>query len=104
MLLGRNEEMMWQEGYYRGYFNLRVSPERVLAQFYGSPSVATRNAWDIPLANFTVSAEDGILERPIAGGRVESGALRGGEVEHTNLTLNTETGEWEVIGFDKMYF
>lgn len=103
-LLSLNDEMQWQEGYYRGYFNLRVSPERVLAQFYGSPSIATRNPWDLPLANFTVTAEKGYLERPIAGGKVETGALRGGDVEHTNLTLNTETGKWEVIGFDKMYF
>ncbi|PKS10107.1 hypothetical protein jhhlp_001857 [Lomentospora prolificans] len=43
------------------------------------------------------------LARPIAGGKAESGALRFGEVKHTNLTLNTETGEWKVIGFDKMY-
>lgn len=34
-MIARNEEMMWQEGYYRGYFNLKVSPESVTAQFYG---------------------------------------------------------------------
>lgn len=103
-MIARNEEMMWQEGYYRGYFNLKVSPEKVEAQFFGSPSVATRNPWDIPLANFTVPASLGYLERPIAGGKVESGAVKFGEVEHTNLTLNTDTGKWEVIGFEKMYF
>ena len=43
------------------------------------------------------------MHRPIAGGEVESGAVRFGQVKHTNLTLNTETGKWEVIGFDKMY-
>jgi alkaline phosphatase D len=102
-MIARNEEMMWQEGYYRGYFNLKVSPEKVEAQFFGSPSVATRNPWDIPLANFTVPASQGYLERPIGGGKVESGAVKFGEVEHTNLTLNTDTGKWEVIGFEKMY-
>lgn len=101
--LVNSEELMWQEPYYRGYFNLRVSPKRVLAQFYGSPSVATRNPWDLPLANFTIMAAEGHLKRPIAGGRVESGALRGGKVKHTNLTLNTDTGKWEVIGFEYMY-
>lgn len=70
----------------------------------GSPSVATRNPWDLPLANFTVTAGESHLQRPIAGGIVESGAIKSGEVEHTNLTLNTETGLWEVIGFGEMYF
>lgn len=34
-MIKRNEEMMWQEGYYRGYFHLSVSPEKVSAQFFG---------------------------------------------------------------------
>lgn len=69
----------------------------------GSPSVATHNAWDIPLANFTVFPGDNHIHRPEGGSKVESGALKNGEVEHTNLTLNTETGEWKVIGFEKMF-
>lgn len=69
----------------------------------GSPSVATRNAWDLPLANFTVLAGDNRLSRPVAGGSVESGSLRGGAVEHSNLTLNTENGTWAYVSFDQMY-
>ncbi len=69
----------------------------------GSPSVATRNAWDLPLANFTVLAGDNRLSRPVAGGSVESGSLRGGNVEHSNLTLNTEKGTWAYVSFDQMY-
>lgn len=69
----------------------------------GSPSVATQNSWDLPLANFTVKAGDNHLQRPVAGGQVESGALRGGKVKHTNLTLDTDSGDWKVIGFNKMY-
>ncbi|TPX12916.1 uncharacterized protein E0L32_006796 [Thyridium curvatum] len=102
-MIKRNEEMMWQEGYYRGYFQLDVTPKEVTAQFFGCPSVATRNGWEIPLANFTVVSGEDHLHRPIAGGRAESGALRFGEVKHTNLTRNTETGEWKVIGFEKMF-
>ncbi|WZH44332.1 PhoD-like phosphatase-domain-containing protein [Fusarium acuminatum] len=45
----------------------------------------------------------GSIGRPVAGGRAESGALRYGEVKHTNLTLDTQTGEWKEIGFDTMY-
>lgn len=109
---------MWQEGYYRGYFLLNVSPKKVTAQFYGeyssetlarlltdlgSPSVATRNPWDIPLANFTVLSGENHLHRPVADGKVESGSLRYGEVKHTNLSLNTETGKWKHIEFETMY-
>ncbi|KAI1865129.1 hypothetical protein JX265_008176 [Neoarthrinium moseri] len=98
-----NTELQWQDGYYRGYYLLSVSPEKVTAQFYGSPSVASRNAWSLPLANFTVVSGDNHLSRPVAGGTVESGSLRGGRTVDTNLTLNTETGEWDVIGFPTMY-
>lgn len=63
----------------------------------------TRNPWDIPLANFTVLSGENHLRRPIAQGKAESGALKFGQVVHTNLTLNTETQEWAVVGFEKMY-
>lgn len=75
-----------------------------LTLWIGSPTVATRNSWDIPLANFTVKAGENHLARPVAGGSVESGALRAkGEILHSNVTMDTETGEWQVIGFDQMY-
>ncbi|KAK9435616.1 Alkaline phosphatase D-related protein [Metarhizium brunneum] len=102
-LVKRNEELGWQEGYYRGYFELTITPDKAAAQYYGCPTVATRNGWDLPLANFSIVAGGNHLERPIAGGKVESGALRDGQVKHSNLTLNTNTGKWEVIGFEKMY-
>jgi alkaline phosphatase D len=50
-----------------------------------------------------VAAGGNHLQRPIAGGKVESGALKGGEVRHSNLTLDTNTGKWAVVGFEKMY-
>ncbi|KAL8772471.1 MAG: hypothetical protein Q9209_002423 [Squamulea sp. 1 TL-2023] len=95
--------MQWQDGYYRGYFLMSVGKDSIETQFFGSPSVASRNAWDLPLANFTVVAGDNRLSRPVAGGSVESGSLRGGEVQHTNLSLNTQTGSWEEVNFDQMY-
>ncbi|KAJ0109043.1 hypothetical protein J7T55_002235 [Diaporthe amygdali] len=98
-----NESLQWQDGYYRGYFVLSLTPERATAQYYGSPSVASRNPWDLSLANFTMKAGANSLTRPVAGGNVEAGFLRGGETVHTNLTLNTETGHYEVIGFETMY-
>lgn len=77
--LERNSVFQWQDDYYRGYFILHLNHEKMTAQFFGSPSVATRNAWDLPLANLTMFPGVNHLERPVAGGIVETGALRGGE-------------------------
>ncbi|KAB8072439.1 PhoD-like phosphatase-domain-containing protein [Aspergillus leporis] len=98
-----NEALQWNEGYYRGYFELRLRQDEVEAKYFGCPTVATRNSWEIPLANFTVKHGDHHLARPIAGGQVEAGFMHNGELKHSNLTLNTETGEWQVIGFDQMF-
>ncbi|EAQ85002.1 hypothetical protein CHGG_09016 [Chaetomium globosum CBS 148.51] len=77
-LVEAHEVLQWQEGYYRGYYVLQVRKEGVTAQYFGSPSVATLNAWDLPLANFTVASGKNHLSRPIGGGNVEAGFVRGG--------------------------
>ncbi|KAI1814111.1 alkaline phosphatase-like protein [Poronia punctata] len=101
--VGNNSELQWQDGYYRGYILLSVKPEAVEARYYGSPSVASRNPWDLPLANFSVLSGENKLARPVGGGSVESGALRGGKTKPTNLTLNTDLWSWDVVGYDQMY-
>ncbi|KAK3948093.1 PhoD-like phosphatase-domain-containing protein [Pseudoneurospora amorphoporcata] len=98
-----NPELQWQEGYYRGYFHLSIQKSKIDAQFFGSPSVATRNGWDLPLANFTVLAGDNHLQRPVGGGKVEAGTLKGGETVGTNVTLDTNAWKWQKVGFEKMY-
>ncbi|EAA33905.3 hypothetical protein NCU09632 [Neurospora crassa OR74A] len=98
-----NPELQWQEGYYRGYFHLSIKKSKIDAQFFGSPSVATRNGWDLPLANFTVLAGDDHLQRPVGGGRVEAGSLKGGKTVGTNVTLDTNGWKWETVGFEKMF-
>jgi len=50
------------------------------------------NGWDLPGENFTVLACGSHPERPAAGRHAESGALKFGQVKHTNLTLRTEIG------------
>ncbi|KAI0009766.1 PhoD-like phosphatase-domain-containing protein [Xylariaceae sp. FL0662B] len=101
--VGNNSALQWQDGYYRGYFVVKATPESLEARFYGAPTVATRNAWDLPLANFTVRAGENRLERPVAGGAVEAGCLRDGETRPSNVTLSTDTWDWQVVGFDQMY-
>lgn len=104
-LVRDNPELQWQEGYYRGYFELHFDAQKVEARFYGSPSVATRNPYEVPLANFTVMAGANALSRPVAGGVVTSGAVKGGQVQQTNLTLNTETGQWgyQASNYNQMF-
>ena len=72
-------------------------------KWIGCPTVATRNPLEISLANFTVLAGSNHLERSVANGSVESGALQRGTVKQTNLTLNTETGTWNISTFGNMF-
>ncbi|CAA9966080.1 PhoD Phosphodiesterase/alkaline phosphatase D [Pyrenophora teres f. maculata] len=107
-LVRDNRELQWTEGYYRGYYELYISPEELNAQYFGSPSVASRNPFDISLANFTVKAGANHLQRSngtvvATDGHAESGALQRGPTIPTNMTLDTLTGKWNVTGFEKMF-
>lgn len=91
-----NEDLQWNEMFYRGYFEMQITREQVRALFFGTPNIQYRNPYEVPLANFTVMSEENKLQRPVAGGEVESGSLKGGKVALSYLTNNTETGEWFV--------
>ncbi len=101
--VGNSTELQWNDGYYRGYFLLDVARDRLAARFYGTPSVAERHPWELPLANFPVRAGANRLQRPVAGGAVEAGRLKGGQTRPTNVSLNTDTGAWGVVGYEVMY-
>ena len=102
-LIADNPELQWTEGYFRGYFEMHVSAAKIDARFFGVPTVAERTSLELSMANFTVVSGENRLQRPLSGGRVESGYLRGGEVVETNLTKDTVTGEWAVKGFEQMF-
>lgn len=104
-LIANNEELQWQEGYYRGFLELHITPEQMLAQYFGTPTVARRVPWEISVAIFTVCAGANRLQRPIAGGVVTAGALQSpnGMLMSTNLTRNTETGEYFVSHEEQMF-
>ncbi|TKX23601.1 putative PhoD-like phosphatase-2 [Elsinoe australis] len=101
-LVRDNAELMWNEGYFRGYLKLSLSTEEARAEYYGPPTVRLRTAWDLPLGNFTTASGSNHLTRPIGGGQVNAGALKDGvnpgQVNSINgtLALNTETGEWAI--------
>lgn len=125
-LVQDNRELQWSEGYYRGYYELHITPSEITANYYGThlfslpilplstsfgaklmiagcPTVSFRNPLEISLANFTVKAGDNHLQRSVANGTVETGALQRGSVKQTNVTLNTETGMWNVTAFDQVF-
>jgi alkaline phosphatase D len=95
-----NSELQWQDLYYRGYYELHFTREKVDANFFGLPTIVTRNGWEIPIANFTVMAGENRLQRPVANGIVESGSLKFGKVVQNNLTVDTNNGTWFVSKAD----
>lgn len=65
--------------------------------------MAERIPLELSMANFTVAAGANCLSRPVANGVVENGYLQNGDVVGTNLTYNTETGEWAFREYESMY-
>lgn len=76
--------------------SFRNSQDAVQARYYGVPTVVQRTPYEVSLANFTVERDANAVKRPIAGGIVESGAVKGGRVVQTNLTYDTATGQYQV--------
>jgi alkaline phosphatase D len=111
-LVDANSELQWQDLYYRGYFEMSVGYDEVNTTFFGTPSISTRNGYEIALANFTVVHGENRLKREgegekVAGGVAESGALKGGKIVETNSTNDTSTGKyfrWEETRLDKHLF
>jgi hypothetical protein len=68
----------------------------VRALFFGLPTILNRNPHEIPIANFTVRKDENRLQRPVGGGRVETGSLKDGKVALEFLANDTETGQWFV--------
>lgn len=103
-LVDNNPVLHWSEGYYRGYFELQISKSKVDASFFGTPTLETRNGFEVSLANFTVENGANRLSRPIAGeSGVESGALQGEmKAAVSNLTVDTNTGEYFVHQFERV--
>ncbi|KAF7185520.1 Alkaline phosphatase D [Pseudocercospora fuligena] len=102
-LIADNPELQWQEGYYRGYYEMQISKDRILAQYFGTPYLQTRNGYEVPLGNFTIENGANHLTRPVGGGKVENGALQnGGNVAVSNVTLDTNTGVWFEHNYTKI--
>ncbi|KAK0712607.1 PhoD-like phosphatase [Lasiosphaeria miniovina] len=103
-LTALNPELQWQDLFYRGYFELTIGYDAVQAAFFGLPDLATRNGFEISLANFTVRPGENRLHRYGDGttvsstGAVERGSLQRGKTLASNLTHDTATGKYFVFG------
>lgn len=103
LLTAANQELQWQDLYYRGYYEISVSKEAVNAAFFGMPTIATRNGYEISLANFTVLNGANRLQRSgntVAGGSAESGSLKYGAISGTNITNDTTTGLYFISSYN----
>ena len=100
-LEANNPELHWNDLYYRGYFELHFTYEKVEARYFGMPTIVTRNPYEISLVNFTVKSGENKLARPVGGGVAESGSLKNGMIKQTNITNNTETGKYFISHFNQ---
>lgn len=100
LLVEANRELQWSEIYYRGYFELHFTKEEVTANYFGMPTIITRNPGEISLANFTVQSGANRLQRfdnsSVVETAVENGYLQFGQTIQTNLTNSTDTGMWYI--------
>lgn len=90
----RNRELQWNELFYRGYFELQLTPTEASAEYFGTPDLHTQNGLEISLANFTVAAGANSLSRPVASGRVASGSLKGGNSRVASDVFDTYRGQY----------
>lgn len=100
-LTEHNEQLQWSDLYYRGYYELHITHDEVTANYFGMPTLLTRNPYEISLANFTVKNGANKLTRPVAGGVAESGSLKNGKVKETNVTANTDNGTYFISHFNQ---
>ncbi|KAF4624414.1 hypothetical protein G7Y89_g13759 [Cudoniella acicularis] len=101
LLVAANRELQWQDLYYQGCYEISVDYDTVNASF-GMPTIATRNGYEISLANFIVLNGANKLTRTngaVAGGVVERGSVKFGTIMSTNATNDTATGQYFISNF-----
>ncbi|KAG9080719.1 hypothetical protein FS749_007928 [Ceratobasidium sp. UAMH 11750] len=72
-----NLDLQWSEGHRRGFFTLSVAEKNLTAKYYAMKDVKSANLNAFMSAEFHVTAGANRLTRPVAGGSVAAGALKG---------------------------
>src|SRR5205085_869276 len=76
----------WSEGHYRGYYELHLTYDEATAYYYGYPDIKHKNETEYLSAVFSVEAGANHVSRPIAGGAVGFGSLKGGVSKNHTLS------------------
>ncbi|ELU41830.1 tho2 protein [Rhizoctonia solani AG-1 IA] len=78
-LVASNPDLHWSEGSWRGFFTLSLAPKNLTLcyRFYAMRNLNTTNTEAFVSAEFHVTAGANKLSRPVAGGKVAAGALKG---------------------------
>ncbi|EJU00869.1 hypothetical protein DACRYDRAFT_80307 [Dacryopinax primogenitus] len=77
-LVAANPDLLWSEGFYRGYFELHISAHNVTANYFAIPDILTRNSNEFQSGSFVVLEGTNQILRPASGGKVQAGALQAG--------------------------
>ncbi|KAK7210088.1 hypothetical protein V2G26_017266 [Clonostachys chloroleuca] len=81
-LVNKNDELQWQDLYFRGYYEMDIGYDSLTATFFGIPDVKTRNTKEDVIATFVVNNGENKLARnpTVGGGTAKSGSLKNGKV------------------------
>jgi alkaline phosphatase D len=78
----------WSEGHYRGYYELHITYDEAKAYYFGYPQIKAPNDTEYLSAEFTVQIGANHIQRPIAGGQVGFGSLKGGTSNNKTLSIS----------------
>ncbi|TCD61811.1 hypothetical protein EIP91_007876 [Steccherinum ochraceum] len=87
LLTGINPDLQWSEGHFRGFFTLTIDPHNVKATYYAMRNISNANLDSFASAVFNVKAGENKLSRPVAGGNVTAGALKGKAVPSASAII-----------------
>ncbi|KAG8700288.1 hypothetical protein FRC08_004783, partial [Ceratobasidium sp. 394] len=76
-LVTTNPDLQWSEGARHGFFTLSIDAKNLTAKYYAMMDVKSANLDAFLGAEFHVTAGENRLARPVAGGSVAVGVLKG---------------------------
>ncbi|KAF4576514.1 hypothetical protein EYR36_004492 [Pleurotus pulmonarius] len=75
-LVAANPDLQWSEGFFRGFYTLTVDVHQVKADFFAMRNISIPNLEAFVSASFIVENGANKLKRPVAGGKINAGALK----------------------------
>ncbi|KAJ8700230.1 hypothetical protein PTI98_003275 [Pleurotus ostreatus] len=75
-LVQANPDLQWSEGFFRGFYTLTVDVHQIKADFFAMRNITIPNLEAFVSASFIVENGANKLKRPIAGGKINAGALK----------------------------